>query len=153
MRPQSTTFGDPRLPLRFWNKVEVTADGCWLWRAAHDRNGYGEFSFRDKRDVIAYRIAYKSLIGPVPPGLELDHLCCVPACVNPSHLEAVTHRINILRGNSPTAKHSRATHCVKGHPYDLLNTHYRRNGSRLCRICMEEALDAYMRRTRPKVAR
>jgi len=156
MHPQSTTppmFGDPRLPSRFWNKVEVTADGCWLWRAAHNERGYGNLSFGGKPGVSAYRLAYNTLVGSVPDGLELDHICRAPACVNPHHLEIVTHRENILRGNTTPAKHAAATHCRNGHPFDLFNTHYTPQGKRTCRICMQKRLDTYMRRTRPKASK
>jgi hypothetical protein len=83
----------------------------------------------------AYRITYETLVGPVPNGLELDHLCRVRACVNPGHLEPVTHRVNTLRGETVAARNARATHCPAGHPYDEVNTYADRLGRRSCREC------------------
>lgn len=76
---------------RFWLKVDKSGD-CWLWKAGRDTNGYGAF----ERNT-AHRTAYELSVGPIPDGLEIDHLCHVKACVNPAHLEAVTHRVNLGR--------------------------------------------------------
>lgn len=67
----------------------------------------------------------------LPKGRDVDHLCGVTLCVNPAHLEVVTHRTNILRGNSPQAANARKTHCPRGHPYDMLTS----SGGRWCSIC------------------
>lgn len=121
---------------RFWTKFERDEFGCWLWHAAADHLGYGRIGLAGKV-VLAHRFAYELLVGPIPAGLDLDHLCRVPACVNPAHLEPVTHRENQRRG---MARHflgleqSRKTHCPQGHPYDEANT-YRHNGRRYCRTC------------------
>lgn len=131
----------------FASKVAVAGpDDCWLWTAAADRHGYGSFTKPGERQVRlkAHRFAYEALVGPIPPGLELDHLCRVHACVNPNHLEPVTHRENMLRsphlpgpGNPPpAAAWQRAkTHCPKNHPYDDANTGRTRRGHRYCRAC------------------
>lgn len=122
---------------RFWSKVETSADGCWLWTAARFRTGYGAFGIGGFQVGYAHRIAYLTLIGPIPPGLELDHLCRVRHCVNPLHLEPVTHSENVRRG---TAWHVMAgmqrakTHCPSGHPYAGENL-YRYKGKRMCRAC------------------
>jgi len=71
---------------------------CWLWTGGNDRRGYGRFSDADQRQVLAHRFAYELLVGPIPEGLDLDHLCRVPACVNPAHLEPVTNAENHRRG-------------------------------------------------------
>ena len=97
--------------LKFWSQVEKTP-GCWLWSGWADR--YGRFNF-EGRASRAHVYAYEKCVGPVPAGLEIDHECDNPLCVNPSHLRAVTHRKNWERGSSPTAILRRRTHCVQGH--------------------------------------
>lgn len=125
----------------FWAKVDKTGD-CWLWTASTGSNGYGQVR-KDNRPAPAHRVAYELTIGPIPEGLDLDHLCRVPTCVNPKHLEPVTARTNILRGTGPTAKNALKTHCLKGHPFDTANT-YLRNGrhgiQRECRKCAALAM-------------
>ena len=92
------TFGDQRLPQRFWTKVNVDpVTGCWEWTAAISNGGYGVFSF-DKRPQKAHRVAYLTLVGPIADNFQLDHLCRNRKCVNPSHLEPVSLAINVLRG-------------------------------------------------------
>ena len=83
----------------------------------------------------AHRVAYELLIGPIPAGLELDHLCRNRLCVNPAHLEPVTRQTNQHRGASVSGISVRATHCPEGHPYDADNTYVRPNGHRVCREC------------------
>lgn len=121
---------------RFWAKVDKT-DGCWLWKGQRFvSSGYGQFSVGG-RARVAHKVAYQWLVGPVPDGLELDHLCRVRHCVNPSHLEAVTHQENTLRGVGPTAANALKTHCPAGHPYDEANTYVTptRPTARYCRAC------------------
>jgi len=118
---------------RFWNKVRAMPSGCWKWTAATNGWGYGRFRWRGSM-TTTHRIAYELLIGPVPPGLDLDHLCRNRICVNPNHMEAVTHRENCLRGEGVCARNSRVTHCPKGHEYTSENTTVRR-GHRLCKAC------------------
>jgi hypothetical protein len=125
---------------RFWSKVDKQGSPsahapelgpCWVWTASLTAYGYGQFGFR-KRVVRAHRVAYELSIGPIPQGLELDHLCRVHECVNPSHLEPVTHKTNMSRGFFRLK-----THCPQGHPYDADNT-YVLNGERFCRACRHE---------------
>jgi len=139
----------PTLTERFWAKVRIgpvpvhrpVLGFCWEWTAAKCPLGYGRFGLGRKADgiILAHRWAYESLIGPIPEGLEPDHLCRNPSCVNPSHLEPVTHKENIRRGirvGNGGGKANRAkTHCPYGHPYDEANTCRRPNGTRLCRAC------------------
>ena len=139
MLNQSTTLGDPRLPARFWDKVRVREDGCWEW-TAQLVDGYGYFrvgSLTDgtRRHVYSHRYAYEHLVGEVPAGLQCDHLCRNRACVYPGHIDVVTCRTNLLRGNGVSARNARKTHCAQGHAYDLLNTHITKDGSRRCRAC------------------
>jgi len=123
---------------RYWAKVQVgELDECWNWTAYRDENGYGRFSVNG-RYVLAHRFAYEALRGPIPQGLEPDHLCRNHACENPWHMELVTHRVNTLRGIGPTAQHAVKTHCLRGHPFNTVNTRVRPNGSRLCRACKRE---------------
>lgn len=123
---------------RFWAKVEKT-DGCWLWTGATNRAGYGEFQ-DGVQQMLAHRLIYEWVVGPISRGLVLDHLCREPRCVNPSHLEAVSDRENILRGIGATALNARKTNCVRGHPLDEENTYLRaKDGSRHCRTCHREA--------------
>ena len=82
--------------VRFWEKVEKTDGGCWWWTASLNGKGYGNFSSQG-RGGQAHRFAYQSVKGPIPEGLELDHLCCQPRCVNPDHLEPVTRAENVRR--------------------------------------------------------
>jgi DNA-directed RNA polymerase subunit RPC12/RpoP len=124
---------DEREARRFWDKVEV--DGvCWEWAAGRNSAGYGYFrsSTGSRR---AHRIAYEHLVGPIPSGLTLDHLCRNRSCVNPDHLEPVTHRENVLRGSGIAAQQARRHVCPRcGQQYDLTKTGYRR-----CRACSTAA--------------
>ena len=125
---------------RFNEKIDRVESGCWLWMATKDRHGYGWFYF-DKKMIRAYRAAWMMFRGPIPDGLEIDHLCRVPSCVNPDHLEPVTHRENMLRGDTFGARHLTKTHCPHGHPYDEQNTFRRKDQPwrRICRICMRDS--------------
>ena len=123
------------LAQRFWSKVQKT-DECWLWTGALDRAGYGRFHLAGV-NVVAYRVAYELLVGPVPAGLTVDHLCRVRRCVRPDHLEPVTQRENILRGVGVGAVNAKRTHCSAGHPLagDNLVPSMLKRGRRYCRIC------------------
>lgn len=118
---------------RFWEKVHKT-ETCWLWTGGKTGSGYGIFGIQG-RDWLAHRFAYQLLVGPIPTGFTLDHLCRIPLCVNPDHLESVTQQENTLRGIGPAAQNARKTHCPFNHPYDLLNTDFRARGGRRCRTC------------------
>lgn len=161
---------DPnKLPDRMPQKVKVAENGCWLWTGATLPNGYGQKAVRkpDGRltSTTAHRVAYEALIGPIPGGLSLDHLChnadplCSGGptchhrrCVNPTHLEPVTPLENQRR--SPltfTFANLSKTHCPNGHPFDDANT-YRSPGStnRLCWTCSRANAREYQRRVRAK---
>lgn len=104
--------------------------GCWLWFGACDRHGYGHVRINGFL-YKAHRLVYECVKGPIPVGLEPDHLCRLPCCVNPDHLEPVTHRENMLRGKTATK-----LFCAQGH--SLVDAYTRKGGGRLCRACQLE---------------
>jgi len=119
---------------RFWQKVDKGGDnGCWNWTAALTSSGYGKFMIQ-RVSSVAHRLSYTWLVGEIPEGLDLDHLCRNRRCVNPIHLEPVTRRENLLRGKTIPAEHAEKTHCPEGHEYNSENT-YLKNGARHCRKC------------------
>jgi hypothetical protein len=134
---------------RFWEKVTLAGDdACWEWTAAKSSDGYGSFNAGDCQIVSSHRWAYEQVVGPIPEGLELDHLCRNRACVNPDHLDPVTHYENIMRGGpgSPGAK-ARQTHCKNGHPFSGRNLIVRPDGQgRACRACNLAAVHRYLAR-------
>lgn len=143
---------------RFWSAVSKTSQTpayrpdlspCWLWTKHINASGYGVFSKRGRLE-LAHRTAYGLVVGDVPPGLQLDHLCRVRHCVNPDHLEPVTNAENVKRGVSPFAEKARQTHCKRGHVFDESNT-YRspdRPHTRRCRTCVRDYQRVAMARKR-----
>ena len=116
---------------RFWAHVEKS-DCCWLWTASSAK-GYGRFN-PGGGPVQAHRWLYELVRGAIPTGLELDHLCRIKLCVNPDHLEAVPHKVNLLRGNGFSAIYARRSTCRNGHPYTPNNTILTKRGRR-CITC------------------
>ncbi|MDX3068441.1 HNH endonuclease signature motif containing protein [Streptomyces sp. ND04-05B] len=110
-------------------KRSVQQGDCWVWTGAQT-DGYGVV-WVEARTQLAHRVAYQELVGEVPESLVLDHLCRTRACWNPSHLDPVPNRVNVLRG----VRKSGITRCPAGHPYDDANTYLNRAGSRVCRQC------------------
>lgn len=112
---------------------------CWL-SAGSIKDDYAVVYANRKRYRL-HRVVYENLVGEIPKGLELDHLCRVKRCINPAHLEPVTHQINVERGNSGK-NNSAKTHCPEGHEYTTENTHIGRKGKyvmRGCRTCRNTA--------------
>lgn len=107
--------------------------GCWLWMGQLSNVGYGLFNL-DYRIRNAHRVAYELVKGAIPDGLVLDHLCRVPSCVNPDHLEPVAQRENVLRGISLAACRAAMTHCLRGHVLSEENL-YRYKTQRRCKTC------------------
>lgn len=123
--PRSTT---PTLRERLLRKVAIKEKGCWYYTGARTL-GYGRL-WKDGQQDYAHRIAYELFVGPIPKGLEIDHLCRNRGCVNPAHLEAVPRKINAYRRHLDI--------CKNGHKYDEANTRTSANGRRVCRACARE---------------
>jgi len=131
--------------------------GCWLWLGRLNREGYGcvdIYSAEHSRfwPMLAHRVSYKTFSGAIPDGLGLDHLCRVRHCINPDHLEAVTIKINVLRGETVSAVNAEREVCINGHPFDLANTRSwfdSKTGRthRVCRACTRERALAYYYRS------
>lgn len=142
-------------PIRLFNALESRLEAwvdksgeCWEWGGYRNEDGYGQIKVEGRMQG-AHRVVYEHEIGPIPEGLELDHLCKNRACVNPAHLEPVTGRVNILRGEGFGAVNARKTYCIHGHPFDKANTHIDSRGRRNCRACHRER----MRRKRERATK
>ena len=129
-----------------WTRVQKTS-GCWLWTGAKTGSGYGQISRQGpgwRKTHLAHRLAYEELVGPIPGDKEIDHLCCNPVCVNPNHLEPVTHAENLRRMTERGRNWQQAkTHCPKGHPYSGDNLILPRRGGRGCRTCKNAFMREY----------
>jgi HNH endonuclease len=137
---------------RLSTKIIVADDGCLEWSGSL-RTGYGKFRGKDGGTTSAHRVVWETFVGPIPEGMDLDHLCRNRKCVNPDHLEPVTRRENLRRGSNGVLK----THCKNGHEYTEENTIWRKadpgnrhrpNGSRGCRTCINIGHKVYRDRKR-----
>jgi hypothetical protein len=148
----------PTVVERFWSRIDKT-ESCWNWRGGLNSSGYGSIGVGG-RVVLVHRWAYEHFVGPIPPGLQIDHLCRNRRCANPAHLEPVTASENCRRGecgahlqdyNVLAAAERARTHCPYGHPYDERNT-LRYRGQRRCKTCHRRRIAEY-KRARTKTAR
>jgi len=129
MRLQPISSVSERLRVR----IKIDAKGCWNWTGFIRKDGYGELRSRGKL-YLAHRISYELFVGIIPEDLVIDHKCRNKKCVNPNHLEVVTQRENLLRGEGPTAQNAGKTHCLRGHLLFGSNS-YISQGRRRCRKC------------------
>lgn len=143
------TIGDTRLRPSFWERVVIDGS-CWRWTGAISPYGYGAtpWAYRPDESPRAHKVAYLALVGPIPQDLVLDHLCRHRWCVNPDHLEPVTPRENILRGEGFAAQNARATHCIDGHELCGPNLYVTPDGRRQCRACGRRRNAAHQARKR-----
>lgn len=137
---------------RFWAKVNLDGpesglvDGrCWLWTGATTKTrgqGYGHFCLRHGVLLMAHRVGYELVFGPIPQGLQLDHVCRTQLCVRADHLEPVTQQVNLLRGDTASARNSRKTHCNRGHEF-IGENYILRRGAKECVICRRMRAQSY----------
>lgn len=127
----------------------IDINDCWLWAGRVNRLDYGRYAIKIDgkwRERPAHRLMYENLVGEIPEGLVLDHLCRVTRCVNPDHLEPVTVGENVLRGDGVRVQSSK-THCPNGHPYSEANIRLIKQGKYIVRTC-RTCINAYRRRGR-----
>lgn len=138
---------------RFWKRVRKDPDGCWRWTGAlFAGSGYGMLSV-NRRPALAHRVSWELHRGAIPEGAHLDHLCRVRECVNPEHLEPVSPRENLMRGETTVAAQNAAKiACPLGHPYDETNTYVTPDGKRGCRECRRRQWREWNRRRQAAVA-
>lgn len=143
--PAPTSLAD-----RLMRHIDKQPDGCWLWTSTLQPNGYGRIGEGGKygRGVLSHRASYEQFIGPIPAAMTIDHLCRNRRCVNPAHLEVVTLRENVLRGDTFAARKAQQTHCINGHEFSDENTYFRPNGTRACRECRRLRDRAYAQEKR-----
>lgn len=137
MNDRSGATAGPEIAARFWRHVEKGAD-CWFWKGNTVKGGYGQFGIDADTKVMAHRFAWELCNGPIPEGLTLDHLCLNTPCVRPDHMEPVSLRVNILRGNGWAARNARRSSCIHGHPLSHANIyvdHAADGTHRRCREC------------------
>lgn len=135
---------------RFWAKVNKGAT-CWEWTGTTAGRGYGSLTIR-QRTKYAHRVSYELCVGPIPDGLEIDHLCKNILCVNPDHLEAVTHWENNRRSGSISARQMRQTHCKRGHEFTPENTYIQPPNMRSCKTCRIACYRKWNARRKAKAA-
>lgn len=128
----------------FAYKITAGSNGCIQWTGGLNPDGYGRF-YTAGTCVPAHRWNYEHKVGPIPEGLEIDHLCRNRACVNPDHLEPVTTQVNIARSLGVAVLNSRKTNCPQGHPYSGDNLRIAR-GRRHCRACARDHTAAWRAR-------
>lgn len=140
---------DPKALARFLDQITPEPNsGCWIWLGSLGHGGYGQFMVA-RQNYRAHRWAYEHLVGPIPHDTpQLDHKCRVRCCVNPAHLEPVTNKQNVLRGEGVTAENAVKTHCPQGHPLSGNNLRFLNGTWRACRQCHREWQRGYRARRR-----
>jgi hypothetical protein len=132
---------------KLWSRITIDENkGCWNWQGKPDTEGYGEVRISSQL-YKAHVYYYQIFEGVIPEGLELDHLCRNRICVNPKHLEPVTHQVNVLRGKSPQSINALKTHCIHGHILSVENTYESSRNNfkyRQCKICTRERAKRYL---------
>lgn len=141
------------------SQTNINTDDCWLYAASpghYNKYGHGRVTIQQKGktyNFAVHRVMYENMVGEIPEGLTLDHLCRVPPCINPKHLEPVTLAVNTLRGFGPTAINARKTHCTRGHALEGNNLEQSKRGWRECRTChIYRSIRSYHRNKKPAVA-
>lgn len=135
--------------LSFREKIAIDdKTNCHLWQAYVGQNGYGQF-WDGSKVRGAHVVGYEIVKGPLPPGTEPDHRCRNRACTNAHHMDAVTRRENLLRGETIVAKKAGQTHCIKGHKFTPENTYHGKSG-RQCRECRKTANAEWAQRNRDR---
>jgi len=136
-RPMDRARNGAPIMARFFKVIHVDENKCWNWGNSQ-ANGYRAIEIKGKT-IQAHVFSYEHFVGPVPEGLQLDHLCRNKRCVNPDHLEPVTASVNVRRGTSPAAANAIKTHCKRGHEFTPENTCHRKGKpGRTCRTCKNE---------------
>lgn len=134
------TYTRTPIEVRAFARSITTDDGCIIWQGSINRTGYALIKDENRKTRLGHRAVYEAVIGPIPDGLTLDHLCRVRACINPDHLEPVTVAENTRRAAA------NKTHCPAGHAYDEDNTYHPPQGGRMCRECYRKHSREYQRR-------
>lgn len=120
---------------------------CINYKGTIKNTGYGIWR-KNGVSIYAHRLVYELLVGKIPQGYTIDHLCRNKACVNPQHLEAVTQRVNVMRSDAPTSINAQKTHCSNGHEFTIENTYRRKDGRRICKACEKTYHRQYYLKTR-----
>lgn len=133
--PRNQWTGPAPIEQRLFPRIDASGD-CWIWTGHRNNRGYGVIGVGRGKQYV-HRLVYELLVGPIPAGLQLDHLCRVRACANPDHLEPVTPRENGMRGYAPSMVAARTNRCRRG-LHDLVegNLYYQASG-RLCKACRD----------------
>lgn len=145
---KTVEINDSSMPSRFWSRVSVSDDGCWLWSGALGRDGYGKFSMGPGGCIPVHRAVLLMIGISIPRDLVVDHICRVRNCVNPAHLQIVDRRENALSGVGPSAINAARTKCKRGHDLSGDNVRPRRgrNGRtwRACKACESMSAEEWL---------